>query len=358
LTLSGKQSKPIGDGVQGYHDMTALAVSADGRLAALGDTEGRVRLWEIASGKEQVPTQGHQSAPRSVALSPDGRRAASAGASAPQGQVILWDVLAGKARESFFTPSAEMARAVAFSPDGAQLLAGDSSGNLHLCDAGSGQRLRPPVDLKVWVNSLCYVSERQVLVGGRYGQLLLWDSAGDKPARRLDGHGKAEVWCVAAGGQGKQLRLASATSASGPECTVKVWDGDGRLRHTLTHRNALMSVAVSPDGQWLASASHDRTVCIWKMDNLDQPYRVLTQHADTVKAVVFFPNSKLLASAGDDGLVQVRRVEDDRPIRSWRLPGPVVSLAVDGEGRHLLTGNANGTVYILRLLDPPSEPGR
>jgi WD40 repeat protein len=109
-----------------------------------------------------------------------------------------------------------------------------------------------------------------------------------------------------------------------------------------------VALTVSADGEWLASASQDRTVCLWRMSALERPPLVLRQHTRQINAVVFFPGKRWLASAGDDGLVQVRTF-DDGPIKTWRLPGRVLSLAVDGSGDHLLTGNGNGTIYVLRV---------
>ena len=35
--------------------------------------------------------------------------------------------------------------------------------------------------------------------------------------------------------------------------------------------------------------------------------------------------------------------------RRWRLPGMVYRVFITSDGRHLLTHNSNGTVYVLRL---------
>jgi hypothetical protein len=38
-----------------------------------------------------------------------------------------------------------------------------------------------------------------------------------------------------------------------------------------------------------------------------------------------------------------------RVLARWRLPGPVNAVAFDPTGEHLATGNASGTVYVLRV---------
>jgi hypothetical protein len=41
----------------------------------------------------------------------------------------------------------------------------------------------------------------------------------------------------------------------------------------------------------------------------------------------------------------------DESIPVWRLPGRVHGAAFSHDGKHLALGNANGTIYVLRLGD-------
>ena len=55
-----------------------LAFSPDSKRLASASTDGSVRLWDVASGKELLCFRGHTQAPRSPSFSPDGKRVASA----------------------------------------------------------------------------------------------------------------------------------------------------------------------------------------------------------------------------------------------------------------------------------------
>jgi WD40 repeat protein len=58
-----------------------------------------------------------------------------------------------------------------------------------------------------------------------------------------------------------------------------------------------MSVAFSPDGKILASASHDKTVKFWDVAT-GKERATLQEHTQAVMSVAFSPDGRMLASAG------------------------------------------------------------
>jgi WD40 repeat protein len=103
-----------------------VAFSPDGKRLASGSPDGTIKLWDVATGKEQAAVTGHSREVYCVVFSPDGKTLASAG----DGGTRFWDVARGK---ELPTPK-ELVHAawVAYSPDGKMLASSDGKGTVKL----------------------------------------------------------------------------------------------------------------------------------------------------------------------------------------------------------------------------------
>jgi WD40 repeat protein len=96
--------------------------------------------------------------------------------------------------------------------------------------------------------------------------------------------------------------LAYATAAR----TVKLLDVSTDQSRSLTgHAGQVNSVAFSPDGKILASASSDNSVRLWEVSTNQPVGQPLTGHTDAVLSVALSPDGKMLASAGSDKTVRL-----------------------------------------------------
>ncbi len=87
--------------------------------------------------------------------------------------------------------------------------------------------------------------------------------------------------------------------------TIKVWDlATGDLLDTWTgHKGSIKSIAMSPNGQVLASASIDG-IRLWNVET-GRFLRHLQDHSDWVNVVAFSPDGQYLASGGFDRMVNL-----------------------------------------------------
>ena len=92
-----------------------------------------------------------------------------------------------------------------------------------------------------------------------------------------------------------------------------------------------MSVAFSPDGSLLASASADGLVQLWNPDT-ETLEVTLEVHIDRVLSVAFSPDGSLLASASADGLVGLWDPHTPQLKATLGHESPVLSVAFSPDG--------------------------
>ncbi len=122
----------------------------------------------------------------------------------------------------------------------------------------------------------------------------LWAKA--KLRRTLSGHADV-VKSVAISPDGQVLATGSYDK------TIKLWSlSTGEVRQTLlNHTHRITCVAISPDGQTLATGSYDNSIKLWSLST-GELLHTLNGRPERVRYLAFSPNSQMLVSSGDSAI--------------------------------------------------------
>jgi WD40 repeat protein/serine/threonine protein kinase len=336
---------------------TAVAFSPDGRRLVSAGTPG-IKVWDAATWQELSAPETGEGEILSIAFSPDGRRLGAGGA---EGTVRVWDLATWREVYTPLAPHLGEVLAVAFSPDGTLITSATGhyfySGDecaIQIWDAASGQMLRALRGHQGAVFSVAFSPDgkRLATTGGEDPTIKIWDATNWLEAITLRGHDDSP-WGVAFSPDGRVLYSAGA------DHTLRRWDGSpivdesGPALRTLTgHTDRVAAVAFNPVSHRLVSAGVDRTIREWDVTT-GRPLHWSNPQPGLIQSVAISPDGHLLASASygedgkDTGLLKIWDCHTWQELYGLSLdPEGFVGAAFTPDGRRLVTAGAEGSLVV------------
>ncbi|KAB8333912.1 NACHT domain-containing protein [Scytonema tolypothrichoides VB-61278] len=328
-----------------FGSVEAVAFSPDGKLLTVGDTDGRIRVWQVPDGNEILSFQAHTSWIMSLAFSCDGVTFVSG---SKDQTIRLWDIKTGECLK-ILQEHSNIVRSVVFSPNGQTLASGSADQTVRIWDVSTGECLKTFQAHADWVNSVVFSPNGQTLASGSTDQTVrIWDVSTGKCLKILQGHTRVRSVAFCPSG---------ATLATGShDEMIRIWDvTTGKCLKTLQgHTKGVQSVtfaspigdaartqrcANSHNGQLLASTSDDKTVRLWDVD-AGECLITLQGHSHPVESVVFSPDDKILVSVSHDQTVRLWDVSTGECLKIFQgYTSWVPSVAFSPDSQILVTGN-------------------
>jgi len=166
-------------------------------------------------------------------------------------------------------------------------------------------------------------------------------SAASRALGVLSGHTDI-VYSVAFSPNGKQIVTASADNS------IRLWDA-ATARQTAIFRGSerwFASARFSPDGRRVVAASYDGTARVWDLRTFRQ-VAVMRGHAEFVLSAAFSPDGRRVVTASEDGTARIWDADTGRQLAILHgHTGAVWSAAFSNDGMRIVTASDDKTARI------------
>ncbi|GGA26002.1 serine/threonine-protein kinase [Okeania sp. KiyG1] len=233
---------------------------------------------------------------------------------------------------------------VAISPDNQMIASGSFDRTIKLWKLSTGELLDSFIASNI-VLSIAFNPKSNILAIGNVGGIInIWDLATGTISCSLSRHSNSIVSMPVVFSPNGDF-IASGSD----DRTIKIWHQKTcQLLYSIKNSRGINVVAFSPDGKILASGSSDNVIKLWEVETgnlIDK----LIGHSRDINTIAFSPDGKVLVSGSSDKTIKLWSVEKSKLIKTITGHSDWVRSVICLDKKTIISGSADKTIKIWNM---------
>ena len=141
-----------------------------------------------------------------------------------------------------------------------------------------------------------------------------------------------------------------AIAGASSEQSIQLWDlqTKQKLQTLKGHTGRVYDIDFSPDGNRIVSAGDDRKVILWDRST-GKILNLLEGHQERVYTAIFSPDGKAIATSSGDRTIRIWNAADGKLISILNEKSWVYDVSFSKDGKNLVTANKDGSISLWDL---------
>ncbi len=320
-----------------------VALESDGQTVIAANADGSIRRCDLRTGQAVGKPVEPGSAITCAALSPDGRTLVTAG----EGRARLWKLTPDEIVSGTQYRATRMILAAAFSPDGNTLALASLDATAQIWNLRSGELIPSQIRHLSSINRILFSPDgSSVVTTSDDNTARIWDAYSGIPLSPLLRHNATPTGAVFSPDGRYLLTICQDSLARVWDLTTLNRDRVNQSCSDMTLDQGVSPTRVqSPDRSTTLSYGINEKTRLTPSDNTRKTIDLRTSAVLTCAA--FSPDSKLVVTGDEDGLMQIWTVATGQPqLDPVRHASRVLCAAFSQDGRLVGSGSESNVVLV------------
>ncbi|HOP47979.1 MAG TPA: DUF4062 domain-containing protein [Desulfobacteraceae bacterium] len=351
----------------GKHRILNIDISADGKKAITGCSDGIFTVWDIEKGlvkSFETPKESYhfrQDQITDVSISVDGKKAMLG---YEDGKIQFWDLESGEKIWNLYEHK-ESIQSVSITPDCSKAVSGSSDKSVRIWNLENGETFKTFQDIDHVYNFLSDGKNISVIRGGKLCILDIYDEIFKKEVKSFpniinckvsitpDGRRAAVTWLHFFYLINIDKDVCMNSIEGFPE--AKLYPGDD-TRNIKEFFGRITHISITADGKKAITGGVDRTIRMWDLENA-RCLKTFWDHPGEIMALAITPDGRVTITGSHDGVLRVWDSErgESKGSNKGHLTYGAECLNFTPDARHVVSGSIDGTIREWQSIDGKYE---